>query len=310
MTHLLDRSVRLAAMMLLAISIATPIGCFETLAPENEDPPAIGPPGDGTGDTAGTGDGDGGLDDVGGGNGGGDTGDGSDNDPPDTSDPEPPSTREGCDYLDDVMHARIRQIAEGPWEGWCMESDDRPVGGGPGGSRGFHHRESLMLEAEMGERGRVEFEVMVPDAWKFGGGAHFFQITNGGCPNDRLPNCLRLDWQQPKDEGFRVGIYNQGTDETSVPVVPLYADRRVLWPDSFTHVVFQYAYNPATGDLEIEIQYTNDDHGVRETVWGSARAARNVDGVGRFAKWGRMHPTGDAGRGATCWIRNDRYDRR
>ena len=237
--------------------------------------------------------------------------------PPDTTvvppePPEPPTgppTGEGCEYLDQLHHQTIVQAPPGPWEGWCMESSDNPVGGGPGGSRGFHHREALMWEASMGNRGRVEFEVQVPEEWYFAGGAHFFQVTNGGCPTNELPNCLRMDWQQPKATGFRVGVYNGGEDETGVPVVQLYADQQVLWPDSFTRIVFEYTYTPTSGDVLMEITYTNTDHSVSQTVSGTARAAKNVDDVGRFAKWGRMHPTDDAGRRATCWLRNDRYRR-
>jgi len=161
----------------------------------------------------------------------------------------------------------------------------------------------------MGNRGRVEYELQIPEEWYFAGGAHFFQISVGGCPSNALPNCLRLDFQQPKATGFRVGVYNEGEDGGGVPVIRLYADRQVFWPDSFMRVEIEYAYAPSSGAVLVEITYTNTDHGVSQTVSGSATAAKNVDGMGRFVKWGRMHPTDDAGRRVTCWVRNDRYRR-
>jgi len=231
-------------------------------------------------------------------------------DPP-SSDPPPSNPHAdcgGCELADWLVRAqRMVCVEDGAWAGWCQQSHDDPVSDGPGGSRGWGQREELLLYLDHGNKVGTQVEIMMPPHWYGTGGFHIGGY--GICPSER-DDCIRLDWNAPQREGFRMTVYNNVDGVRGEKRCDWLADTQVFFDNEWTRITFEGQYDPDSGRFWGFMEYENPHiPGGRVRVEnGVTVLAHNSVAIGEFAKWGGpFFPAGHPGRSETAWVRNDSY---
>ncbi len=227
-----------------------------------------------------------------------------------TGEPDPPDPPgDGCQLAKLITEGLINgEIHTGPWAGWCRESGGNPPVNGPNGSRGFGDRMMLAKYLDLGNSIGVEVDVMMPEHWYGMGGAHFggFGFSPSHWGDEVRGGSIRLDWNAPTRNGLRMTIYHAVGDTKRETRCDWTTGEQVFFDDQWTHLKFEARYIPATGRFEGTMVYTLPG-GERVTKSCGTTVQRDIPvPIGEYAKWGRMHLSGE-GKRETCWIRNDRY---